>query len=93
LGSLAELFTRWRRGHLETWEVVHEMDRLRSGPLQRLQQRYRSNNVVHMNVAYAIVAGLLHDDEVPDEVRKALAKPIEFYRSGLANKSINMEEG
>jgi len=34
-----------------------------------------------MSVAYAIVVGILDQDEVPDELLEAISGPIDFYRS------------
>lgn len=45
-----------------------------------------------MHVAYALTTGLLSEDEVPREVLKALEEPIAFYRQGLANGTVSMEE-
>jgi uncharacterized protein (UPF0147 family) len=45
-----------------------------------------------MMVAYALVTGLLRDDEVPRDVRQALEKPITFYRQGLADGTVAMDE-
>ncbi len=45
-----------------------------------------------MRVAYAIVREILKRDEVPGEIHKSLEKPIAFYRQGLADGSISMDQ-
>jgi hypothetical protein len=93
LNELEESFARWRRGEVDTWDLVEEVDRFVQGPVRRrLSQRYGTDSIVHMNVAYAIVRGLLAQDEVPAEVLDKLDNAIGFYRQGLADGTISFDE-
>jgi len=91
LTPLAQAFEQWRAGKKGTWDLVEEIDRV-AVPRRRLSQRYDTNSIAPMMVAHAIVVGLLREDEVPGELVQALEKPIAFYRRGLADGSVSMEE-
>lgn len=91
LAPLHEACVQWRFGKKDTWDLLHDMDAI-SFPRRRLGQRYESANSALMMVAYAYAAGILHEDEVPREVVQALERPIAFYRQGLAEGTISMEE-
>jgi hypothetical protein len=92
LGELEGSFARWRRGEIESIALAEEVDRFARGPVRRrLEQRYEGSRILHMNVAQAIVRGVLGAEEVPVEVLTALARPIEFYRKGLADGTISFE--
>ena len=45
-----------------------------------------------MNVAQAIVRGLLTQQEVPADVHVALERAIAFYRQGLADGTVSFDE-
>lgn len=92
LEPLAGSFTEWEAGKLGTWDMVERIHRFVQGPCRRLAKRYDTASILHMNVAYAIVTGLVSESEVPAEVMKALEAPIAFYRQGLNNGSTSPEE-
>src|SRR5882724_11915178 len=79
LKPLSEAFAQWQSGQKDTWSLLEHMDnvaRLR----RRLSQRYETNSIAPMNVAYALVSGLLREDEVPAGVLEVLERHIAFYR-------------
>jgi len=88
---LADAFAEWRKGDRDTAELLEELDRL-TVPRRRLTQRYSTTDIAPMMVAYAIVAGLLREDEVPGDVLRAIDRPIAFYRKGLSDGTVSMEE-
>jgi hypothetical protein len=91
LAPVANSFAAWRSGTKGTWALLEDIDRFNL-PRRRLTQRYETTSIAPMMVAYALVAGFLREDEVPAEVLDALSKPIAFYRQGLADGTVRMEE-
>ena len=59
---------------------------------RQFAQKYETNSIAAMNVDYALVSGLLREDEVPPDVLEALERHIAFYRQGLADGTVSMEE-
>lgn len=79
LTRLDERFAAWRRGEISSGELavrVHEFD---AGPGRELFKRYNEGDQ-GLNVAYAIVAGILDEREVPPELLKELASQITFFK-------------
>jgi hypothetical protein len=79
LARLDRGFAEWRDGNMSSSELarrIHEWDR---GPARGLDEQYNSRRV-DTNVAYAIVAGILSQDEVPPDLVQALERPLAFYR-------------
>ena len=92
LSELEGSFARWRSGEIDSISLAEEVDRFSLRPeKRRLDQRYEEAGILHLNVAQAIVRGLLRPEEVPIEVLDALGKSIEFYRQGLADGTISFE--
>jgi hypothetical protein len=86
-------FDRWRKGEMDGQYLVAKVDEFAKGPARRrLTQRYSTDGIVHMNVAQAIVRGLLTPGEVPAELNVALERAIEFYRRGLADGTVSFAE-
>jgi len=85
LAPLAEAFAQWKAGKKDTFALLQDMDRI-NVPRQRLSGLYgrRISNNAPMMVAYALVSGLLKENEVPHEVLEALKRPIALYQQGLA---------
>ena len=93
LNALDGSFARWRKGEMSTGDLAAEVDDFAKGPgRRRLSQRYSTDSIVHMNVAQAIVRGLLTQQEVPADVHVALERAIEFYRRGLADGTVSFDE-
>jgi hypothetical protein len=89
LRPLAQSFRQWEAGQTDTWSLLGAIDRL-ANPRRRLAERYETNDIAPMMVAYAIVTGLLREDEVPAEIRNALERAIVFYRQGIADGSVGV---
>lgn len=79
LMKLDASFEEWRRGEIGSGELsyrVHQYDR---GPSRELYQKY-NQGWDDMNVAYAIVVGILTEDEVPEEVLATIEGSLEMFR-------------
>ncbi len=93
LKKLDASFARWRRREIGAFDLAADVDDVAKGwTRRRLDQRYRTDSIVHMNVAQAIVRGLLTEEEVPADVRAALERAIEFYERGLAEGTVSFDE-
>jgi hypothetical protein len=93
LKPLDAAFAQWRKGEMDSGDLVAKVDDFAKGPARRrLAQRYSIESIMHMNVAQAIVRGLLTPEEVPAEVHVALERAIEFYRRGLAAGTVSFDE-
>ena len=80
LGKLDQSFTEWRSGALNSAELSHLVHQYETGPSRELFSRYNSGQS-DLNVAYAIVAGILDESQVPPELLQALSTPLDFFRS------------
>lgn len=80
LAKLDQSFSAWRSGHISSGELSHRIHQYETGPSRELYKRYDtpSPDIV---VAYAIVTGILHRDEIPEELLEAIAGPLSFYQS------------
>jgi len=79
LAKLDKSFAEWRSGQLSSGELSEGIHRYETGPSRELFKRY-NDGPVDMNVAYAIVVGMLDQAEVPPELLEAISRPISFYR-------------
>lgn len=84
LGELEQQFAVWRSGQLSAGELSDRVYAFTRGPARELWQRYNAR-LDDMQVAYAIVTGLLPRAELPAELLDALQPIIAFYeREGAA---------
>ena len=74
-----ESFSEWRTGEISSGELSHRLHRYETIPSRELFKQYNYGDA-DMNVAYAIVAGILARDEVPWELLEALEHLISFYQ-------------
>ncbi len=78
--KVEDSFTEWRQGRISSGELDHRIHKYKTGPARELYKRYNYGEL-DLAVAYAIVAGVLAEDEVPAELLEAISGPIAFYRS------------
>jgi len=78
LGELEQQFAAWRSGQISAGELSGRIHAFTRGPARELHQRY-SANLDDMQVAHAIMTGLLPRDELPAELLEALQPIIDFY--------------
>jgi len=82
LGPLAERFEQWRQGRVSSGElalVIHDWDR---GPQKELFKKY-NYGLKDINVAHAIVTGILDEKKVDAALLEYLQRHIAFYREQL----------
>ena len=80
LTELDESFAEWRRGAISSRELDGRIHEYKAGPARALYKAY-NHGPADMAVAYAIVVGILDQEEVPVELLEAIERPISFYRS------------
>jgi regulator of protease activity HflC (stomatin/prohibitin superfamily) len=80
LAKLDASFDQWRRGEIGSGDLDELIHKYKSGPARELWKQYNQGQV-DMNVAYAIVAGILDETEIPEELLEALDRPLAFYRN------------
>ncbi len=78
--KLDQHFAEWQRGAICSGEMSHQIHEWETGPSRALfkQYNYGSND---MSVAYAIVVGILDEEEVPAELLEAIAGAVQFCQS------------
>jgi hypothetical protein len=80
LAKVDASFEEWRRGAISSGELDDRIHEYKSGPARELWKRYNDGQA-DMNVAYAIVVGILAEEELPGELLEAIERPLAFYRS------------
>jgi len=65
--------------NISSGELSHRVHQYEKGPLRELYKKYNYGEDA-INVAYAIVTGLLEYDQMPPELMSALEKEIGFYQ-------------
>jgi hypothetical protein len=80
LTKVEDSFAEWRQGRISSGELDHRIHKYKTGPARELYKRYNYSDT-ELAVAYAIVAGVLAEDEIPAELAEAISGPIAFYRS------------
>ncbi len=80
LVKLNQSFAEWRNEQISNGELSHRIHEYDIGPSRELGKLY--NGSPHdMSVAYAVVVGILQQDEMPVELLEAIAGPLSFYQS------------
>ncbi len=78
--KLSTHFDAWKNGQIDSFELSDAIHRFHNGPSVELYKKYNYGQL-DLNVAYAIVTGLLNRDEVSPEVLDYLRNAIAFYES------------
>jgi Ca2+-binding EF-hand superfamily protein len=79
LSQLEEQFAVWREGNIDSFELSNIIHEFHNGVSRELYKQYM-NVSPHLMVAYALVEGILSEEEVQPEVLNKLAQAIELYR-------------
>jgi hypothetical protein len=79
LQKLDASFEEWRSGKISSGELSHRVHQYERGPSRELYKKYNAG-MDELNVAYAIVVGILEEDKVPAELLEALERPLEMLR-------------
>lgn len=78
--KLEQSFSEWRDGQISSGELSYRVHQYETGPSRDLYSKY--NVSYHdMNVASAIVAGILKREEIPGELLEAISSLLAFYDS------------
>lgn len=78
--KLAERFTEWERGDISAGQLSEFIHKFYRGPSKDLYNKYNQGDNA-LNVAHAVVTGLIDTDKMPEELLEALAGPISFYQN------------
>ncbi len=81
LADLEQQFAIWRSGQIGAGELSDRIYAFTRGPARELWGRYNAN-IDDMQVAHAIVVGILPRDAIPAELLGALQPIIAFYEQG-----------
>jgi hypothetical protein len=77
LTLLDRSFDEWRAGQIGSGELSDRIHEFHNGPARELFSRY-NGGYQDMNVAAALVVGILTREEVPAEVVRAIADLVQF---------------
>jgi hypothetical protein len=91
LTKLDRSFAEWRAGKISSGELSYRVHQYETSPSRELYKRY-NGDLPDMMVAYAIVAGILPEAEVPAELLEAIDRPLSFYRSLKERNELNIPE-
>jgi hypothetical protein len=78
---LGEHFHEWRQGRISAGELSHLVHQYHNGPARDLWKCY-NNGLVHMQVASAIVRGILREEDIPKEIWPYIQGALEFCGYG-----------
>lgn len=78
LTRLEASFEQWQNDEIGSGELSYRLHQYEVGPSRELYKKYNYGEV-DMNVAYAIVAGILKKEEVSSEVLEALEGPLTLF--------------
>jgi len=89
LSVVDQSFSEWRSGEISSGELSHRLHKYETGPSRELFKQYNYGDA-NMNVAYAIVVGILAKDEMPSELLEALERLIGFYQGLKERDSLKL---
>ena len=78
LSKLEVSLSQWQNDEIGSGELSYRLHQYEVGPSKELYKKYNFGEA-DMNVAYAIVAGILKKEEVPPELLEALEGPLSFF--------------
>jgi len=91
LEKLSDCLAHWKRGAIDTWDAIRELDRFRTNT-KRLAQKYQRSTMTPLVVAGAIAAGFLRENEVSKEVLETLEQEIKFFKDGFADGTLSLAD-
>lgn len=91
LTRLDAAFGAWRKGELSSGELDSRIHQYETRTARDLYKQYNYGEA-DMNVAYAIVTGILDREEIPAELGQALDPLIGFYQ-GMKERGDLREPG
>lgn len=91
LTRLQESMAEWQRGEISSWEMSDRIHEWEVGPSRALFKHYSESG--DLSVAYAIVVGVLDQEELPAELLEAISGSLEFFRSLRESGRLREREG
>ena len=79
LTKLDQSFTEWRQDKISSGELSYRVHQYDTGPSRELFKQYNDGQN-DASVAYAIVAGILKQEEIPAELLEALENWLALYQ-------------
>lgn len=79
LRDLESGFSDWHKGHIDCFQLTDLIHHFHQGPNRDLW-KYYARVKAHVAAARAIAFGLVRPEDVPPEVREALAQEIELHQ-------------
>jgi lysine/ornithine N-monooxygenase len=79
LSKLYNEFVAWRSGKISSHELADRVHQYHNGQLHDAYILF-TDSKPDIVVAKALSMGIMTEDEVPDDVRKAIARSIEAFR-------------
>ena len=89
LARLEESFAEWRDEKINSGELSNRIHQYETGASRELFKKYNEGKN-DFNVAYAIVTGILDQEDIPEELIEAIAKHMRFYESLKADGELRM---
>lgn len=80
LTKLDQSFMEWRQGKISSGELSYRVHEYETGPSRALFKQYNGGQD-DASVAYAIVVGILKQEEIPPELLEALENWLALYQS------------
>jgi len=84
LGGLGDLFSSWREGAIDAFQLSDQIHRFHNGVSRDLYTRY-SGNHYEITVPDAIANGRIDEAEVSKELLELLSGHIEHIRTGFGS--------
>lgn len=77
--KLETSFKKWKAGEISNGELSYRVHEYEQGPSRELYKKYNYGED-DFNVAYAIVTGLLDNENIPDEFINEISGVLSFYQ-------------
>ena len=84
LGSLEKLFSSWREGAIDAFQLSDQIHRFHNGASRKLYTRY-SGNHYETTVPGAVANGKIDESEVSKELLEIISEHIEYFRTGFGS--------
>jgi len=78
LSQLEAQFAEWREDKIDSFQLGNIIHEFHNGVSRDLYKQYM-NVSPHLMVAYALVEGILSEEEIQPEILKKLGQAIELY--------------
>ncbi len=78
LTKFDQTYAGWRSGEISSGELGIMIEDFVKGPIRELFDTY-NNSMQEMNIAYAVVTGILQREELPSDLLDAIQQHLAFY--------------